>query len=230
VSNEVEKWFVEQKYQRPRFTQSYDYNKLVRDKIADVLIDTYEWNYWVTITFGYRPILSEVEDVLYKSNYRIDKRIVKKTDKSTMGPEERTDWILFPELGGRGLHYHGFIKLNVRPNFKTTSYEDELEWMRTAFTETLDKMNPLISTLTGGEKIDFRIYPRSERRLDNLKMVLYTLKEQVRGENREGFDRVSNIIVSRDDWKPSPISKRRSPDKLEEIPERPNKVSPFDFM
>lgn len=225
----VEDWLASQKYNRPRFSQSYDYNKLVRDRIANVLMERFDWDYWVTITFGYKPLLEEVEDVLYKTNYRIDRRIVKKTDKSVMSSQERSDWIMFPELSGRGLHYHGFIKLNVRPNLQS-SYEDEWQWMRTAFKDTLDKMNPLISTLKKGEKIDFRIYPRSSDNLENLKMVLYTLKEQVRGEQKDTFDRVSNIIVSRDDWKPSPISKRRSVNKLDVIPARPNQLSPFDLL
>ena len=101
-----------------RTGSSYKQNHYIRQHIADVLLHKFHWHYWVTFTFGYDPILEEIEDVLSKLHYRIDRRLVKQLgDNHFLTKDERSVWILFPELDKyhRHLHYHGFIRFNVRP-------------------------------------------------------------------------------------------------------------------
>ena len=192
----------------------------------EILLHKVQWQVVITVTFGYKPDLEEVEDILYKLHYRIDRRLVKHLEgKSFLTADERSEWILFPELGGgRGLHYHGFIKLNMNPNLGT-SYETEWYWMKAAFRDTLRKLNKYV---TNGNPLDFRIYERSCRWNDNLKMILYSLKEFCEGtthtELNNEFDRIAYTIISKDCWKPKPIYKHRGSNKVDRIPERPNKI------
>ena len=126
-----------------------------------------------------------------------------------MTPDERSVWILFPEIGSQGLHYHGFLKLNSKPNITGKGYSNEWDWMRSALRQNLDKLSSSITTLRGNEKLDFKLYNRSYRNLDN-------------GKN--DFDRFNSTIISPDDWKPIlPIYQRRTPNKIDELPLRPNK-------
>ena len=62
----VEDWLASQKYNRPRFSQSYDYNKLLRDRIANVLMERFDWDYWVTITFGFCLLIVYSSGILYR--------------------------------------------------------------------------------------------------------------------------------------------------------------------
>ena len=43
---------------------SYEQNHLVRQHITDYLLHKFDWQFWVTFTFGYNPQLDEVLDVL----------------------------------------------------------------------------------------------------------------------------------------------------------------------
>jgi hypothetical protein len=91
--------------------------------LKNILLNQFHWNYWVNFTFGYRPDLDEVEDILYNLHYKLDRRLIKHVpQKNTLSVEERIEWFLFPELKGRGLHYHCFFKFNVKPT--VTSYKD----------------------------------------------------------------------------------------------------------
>ncbi len=208
---------------------AYKQNCYIREHLTDVLLHQFGWQYWVTFTFGYKPDLDEVENVLYNLHYRFDRRLVKHTPlKNSLQRDERSEWILFPELQDRGLHYHGFIKLNVHPKIGA-GYEDEWNWVRYALNQNLQGLKHLLST----QEADFKLYNRSHRNQDNLKMILYSLKEFGRGASHTDqdptFDRFAHTIVSYTDWKPSPIWKHRSPNKVDNIPPRPNKLGVFDL-
>ena len=137
-----------------------------------------------------------------------------------MYEEERSEWVMFPEVGSQGLHYHGFIRLGLNPTLRD-GYKSEWDWMRTAFDQTLSKMNGMISTLDG-RKLErgFKLVGRSVRGLDNLKMIIYSMKEY----GREDFDRFNYTIFSTPDWKPSLLNRRRQQKKFSSIPQRPNKI------
>ena len=201
------------------------HNEMIRNHLIDVLENKFCWDYWITITFGYNPDLEEVEDILYKLHHRIDLRILKhRPDTRVMNSEDRSEWIMFPELKGRGLHYHGFIKLNTKPFFKEKTYENEWSWMRTAFNDTLKDLNMYLST---GGFMEFRLFERKWRWKDDLKMIIYSMKEFCEGtthyELNNDFDRIAYTIISRDCWKPTPLHKGKSPTKIDRIPVRPNK-------
>ena len=195
----------------------YKQNQYIRQHLAKILLHDFKWNFWVTFTFGYKPDLEEVEDILYKLHYRIDRRLVKHLEgKSFLTANERSEWILFPELGGRGLHYHGFIKFNVRPN-NQNSYFREWHWLDSALKNTLPKLEHLLSNES---RIGFKHYDRRWSSLDQLKAIIYSLKEYGKDPNR--FDRFAYTIVSALDWKPKPINQHRSTNKIDEIEVRPN--------
>ena len=205
---------------RLKTTDGYKQNHLIRQHLADFLMDRFDWNYWVTFTFGFRPDMDEVEDVLFLMHERFDNRLLKhNTGKSMLSPKERSKWIMIPEIGNRGLHYHSFLNLVVHPNLGQ-SYEDEWKWVQVALKQTLDKLNPYLSNLGHGEQIGFRIYNRSLRTEDNLKMILYSMKEY----GRKDFDRFAYTIISNMDWKPTPIFRRKTPTKLSDQRTRPNKI------
>ncbi len=221
-----DKWFRSQKSSRTnqlyKQTKRHEQDQLIKDMLVDVLLNKFAWDYWVTFTFGYKPYLEEVEDVLYELHKRIDRRILKHSpNKSIMFADERSEWFLIPELQDRGLHYHGFIKLNINPNI--ISYEDEWSWMVSAFKQNLDKFNSWITTLEKGRSLSkgFRIYQRSRRRIDDLKEILYSLKEY---STLDGFDRFLYTIISHIDWKPTQISQHRTPNKIPDRSDRPNKI------
>ena len=206
---------------------SYLQNCYIRDHLTDYILDKFKWQYWVTFTFGYKPDLEEVEDVLYKLHYRMDRRLIKHIPQQTsLSTAERTEWFLLPELGGRGLHYHGFIKMNVRPTVGT--YQNEWKWMRAGFSQNIDELQNHLSSGV----IDFDLRSRSIRQLDNAKMIVYSMKEFGKGasdyDQSPDFDRFANTIVSHTDWKPSPLYQHRSPNKTNNIPQRPNKQGFFD--
>lgn len=208
-----------------RTRSSRKHNEMIRNHLIDVLMNKFPWDYWVTITFGYKPDLEEVEDILHKLHHRVDLRILKhRPDTRVMKTEDRSEWIMFPELKGRGLHYHGFIKLNMNPFFKKKTYENEWSWMRTAFDNTLKDLNMYLST---GGFIEFRLFERKWRNKDDLKMIIYSMKEFCEGtshyELNTDFDRVAYTIISRDCWKPSVLYKGKSPTKIDNIPTRPNR-------
>ena len=151
---------------------SYLQNCYIRDHLTDYILDKFKWQYWVTFTFGYKPDLDEVEDILYKLHYRLDRRLIKHIpQKTSLESNERTEWFLFPELGGRGLHYHGFLKFNVNPVVK--SYNDEWCWLRSALEQNLKGLE---KTLSNNGTITFDLYNRGIRRLDKLKMILYSFR------------------------------------------------------
>ena len=215
---------------------AYKQNAFIRDYLAGILEGTsstyknFDWNYWITITMGNNPSLSEAEDILYKANYSIDNRMLKHSGKSVMTTDERSEWILFPEKNSsNGLHYHGFIKLNVKPNLGR-SYENEWLWMFAAFKNTFKSLNKF---LTNQGRIGFRIYERGFRTEDRLKMIFYSMKELGYSTDKfdldPKFDRFSNTIISALDWKPSQLNRSRAVTKTENIPPRQNKIGALGF-
>ena len=75
---------------------SYKQNNYIREHLKDLLLHQFEWQYWVTFTFGYKPDLDEVEDILYKLHYRLDRRLIKHIpQKTSLESNERTEWFLF---------------------------------------------------------------------------------------------------------------------------------------
>jgi len=210
---------------------SYKQNKQIREHVSSILLGTnpvyaFPWDYWITITFGYDPSLSECEDVLYRAHLRFDTRVLKHCkDRSVINDKERSRWLLFPEIDSdRKLHYHGFIKLLVKPNLGT-SYENEWFWLRAAFKDTFKVLNRYLSN---GAKIDFRFYKNGKRVRDRLKIVLYSTKELTKGSTHQdidpNFDRFAHLIISDLDWKPSPLRRHKLITKVEHLPERPNKI------
>lgn len=202
----------------------------VRKKwMADTIWNNFEWDYWVTFTFGYNPDLEEVEDILYKLHYRLDRRILKhRKDVSTLHPKDRSEWILFPHIdGGRGLHYHGFVKLNTRPHIG--SYDTEWVWMKSALDDTCKKLDSLLSN---NGKIGTRFYERGRSDLDDLRTVLYSLNNFTKSKPNTpypNFDPFLYSILSHVDWKPSYLNKH-SRNKIHDIPPRPNKFGLFDSV
>jgi len=178
----------------------------------------------VTFTFGFDPDLSEVQDVLYKLHHRIDQRILKHTpDMSVMSQDERSKWILFPEYAHRGLHYHGFIKINTHPNLGK-SYPTEWWWLDSALKNQTEKMSVMLSN---GCTIHFKHYEKGWRTKDRLQMILYSMKEYGKGASHYDQDpvqdRFSHTIVSWTDWKIAPLWKHGR-NKLDDIPPRPDRV------
>jgi hypothetical protein len=209
---------------------SYAHNGFIKEHLASILEGTSEryafyWDYWITITMGRNPSVELAEDILYKTHHRIDNRILKHSGKSVMTRDERSEWIMFPEKeSGNGLHWHGFIKLNVKPNLGN-AYENEWMWMKTAFENTLSKFDDLIES---PYRIGFRITERRVRTSDRLKMVFYTMKELGSRDTfhdiDHDFDNFAHLIISKKHWKTGPLHRSRSATKLEDIPVRPNKV------
>ena len=140
-----------------------------------------------------------------------------------MQPEDRSRWILFPEYATRGLHYHGFMQINTRPNLGR-SYQTEWEWLGSALRNQTEKLNVMLSN---NGVIHFKHYDRGWRTKDRLQMILYSMKEYGKGasdfDQDPTQDRFSHTIISWTDWKISPLWKHGR-NKIEDIPSRPDKV------
>ena len=96
--------------------------------------------------------------------------------------------------------------------------------MKSALNNTIPKLEVF---LTDGGPIEYKHYDRRWSSLDDLKAILYSLKEYGSGASHfdqdPTFDRFAYTIVSRDDWNPQPINQHRSTNKVTNIPQRPNK-------
>ena len=55
---------------------SYKQNCYIREHLTDLILYQFAWRYWVTFTFGSKPDLDEVEDVLSILHYRSARRFV----------------------------------------------------------------------------------------------------------------------------------------------------------
>ena len=157
---------------------------------------------------------------------RFDTRLLKHIPgKPSLTSKERSEWVHIPETGDGGLHYHSFLNLKVQPNIGK-SYRDQYgrpnrwEWIRVALKQTLSKLDSKITTLKRNEKIGFRIFNRSIRNQDNIKMILYSMKQY----REKDFDRFLYTIISALDWKRTPIVQRRDATKIENLRVRPNKI------
>lgn len=202
---------------------SYKQNHLIRQHLTDWLLNKFPWDFWVTFTFGFDPDLDEVLDLLHDLHHRVDTRLLKHSDLPMMNVKDRSKWILFPEYKGRGLHYHGFLQLNTRPNLGN-AYRSEWHWMDAALRNILEGWE---HRLSNGGPITHEHYDRGWRTRDMLKMILYSMKEYGKGsshfDQNPSQDRFAYTVVSWTDWKISPI-KRRSRNRKNETPVRPDKV------
>lgn len=204
---------------------SYKQNDLIRQHLVDWLLHKFQWNFWVTFTFGHNPDLNEVLDLLHDLHHRMDQRLLKHSDLARMNPENRSKWILFPEYKGRGLHYHGFIQLNTKP-FLGAGYRSEWHWMDAAFRNILEGKG-FSSRLSNGGPVTYSHFDKGWRTKDMLKMILYSMKEYGKGASHTdqdpSQDRFAYTVISWTDWKISPIQ-RRSRNRKNETPVRPDKV------
>ena len=192
----------------------------VRQFLAQYILEEMNYQYWITFTFGYKPYMEEVEDVLFLLYERFDTRLLKHIGgKDVLSSKERSEWIHIPEVDKNGLHYHSFLNLKVKPTIGR-GYENEWDWCRVAIKQTLSKLQSKITTLRKYDKIDFRIYNRTIRNEENIKMVIYSLKQY----RKNDFDRFLYTIISHLDWKPTPISQRKDATKIENLRSRPNKI------
>ena len=144
-----------------------------------------------------------------------------------MSHKERSEWILVPETSNKiGLHYHGFIKLNARPNLGN-AYRSEWFWMKAAFDNTLKKINKDYKEYKLGAWIVERSHPQSR----DAQKVFYTLKQLATNNDKQmglSFDPFAYLIMSVD-WKPSQLHQHRSITKLSAIPPRRNKQFETDL-
>ena len=115
-----------------------------------------------------------------------------------------------PEYGYHGLHYHGFIQLKVRPNLQ--QYDTEWKWMKSALSQTFTILE---SYLSNSGKTDVKFYQRSYAKEDDVRRIIYSLKEYGTGASRYDQDpmanRFSQTIVTWIDWEDTahtPLTKR----------------------
>ena len=219
---DIEQYIANQDNSRNHFLKTndgYKQNNLIKRHLTDYLMNYFDWNYWVTFTFGHRPNLDEVEDILYILHRRIDHRLLTHLKhKTSLEKDERSNWILLPEIGSLGLHYHGFINLKLKPNIGN-GYSNVYKWLDYAIEQNLNKLQHKCTSLQPHENLSFKLCGRTNRSIDNLKMILYSMKEF----NKSGIDRFGYTILSNMDWKPSPIYQYRTPKGIDKVPLRPNK-------
>lgn len=193
----------------------------IRQHVAKVIGNDFQWGYWVVITLGHNPDVIEAEDCLSKLAYRLDRRLIKHTqEKVCLNKEDRTEWICLPEKQNLGVHYNCFLKFNVSPCIGT-SYESEREWLEVALRNNLDVLIPHFPSLGKGKPSVF-VRERSRDRVEGIRQVLYSSKEFQVGTRHNDidptFDRFERILISAIHWKNIPIHKHRSPNKVETIP------------
>lgn len=195
--------------------------ELIREHIADFMVNHFQWNYWVVVTFGYKPDPIEAEECLSKLAYRLDRRLIKHTRSTTcLSPKKRTEWVCFPEVQSLGVHYNCFLKFYVSPHIGT-SYDSERQWIEVALQNNLETLASHFPTIGQG-KPSVLVRERTRQRALDIAEVLYSMKEFQRGVSHNDidptFDRFERIVISKYHWKNVPIHKHRSPNKVEHIP------------
>ena len=179
-----------------------------RYALVDNLLNEYEWDYWVVITFGYHPHELDVEQILQDAHYRFDRWLLTNNKLTAMNIDKRSRWLCLPEKGSENkIHYNCFFDLKVQPNVKT--YGNEWNSIRIALKQTLKSLQKVYKCT-----IDFEVYER-RRRKDALKVAIYSTKEMRSGwkDENNGEDHFANFIRSWKDWQVKPINKR-SPKKI----------------
>jgi len=180
----------------------------VRNALIDDLVETYEWQYWLVVTFGQKPDKSLVEDILEMTHYRIDRWLMTNNKLDYLSIADRSRWVCLPEKGQhKHLHYNCFLDFKLKPNIKT--YGDEWNGIRVALTQTFKSIQKQLDC----QQIDFKLYDK-KRKKTALKTAIYSTKEMTSNfinENEE--DHFASYIRSWQDWNIAPLNKR-SPIKL----------------
>ena len=216
ISGSTYKEQLKLKTNSSRLNQHY-----IRQHLGKVIVNTFQWQYWVVVTFGYKPDASECEDCLSKLAYRLDRRLIKQVkDRVCLYPEDRTEWICIPEVQNVGIHYNCFVKFNVSPCIGN-GYESEKHWVEVALKNNLETLSSHFPSLGRGKPTVF-VRERTRDRTEALKQFFYSAKEFQRGVSHNdidpSFDRFERTLISREHWKNIPIHRHRTPNKVEHIP------------
>ena len=185
----------------------------VRYSLVDFLVNKWNWQYWIVVTFGYKPQKHEVEDTLRASHYHLDRWLLTNRKLDTMSVDVRSELVCLPERGSEGhLHYNCFLRFKLAPDAKT--YGNRWNAVRVALKQIFKKLekgfNPSIT-------IDFELYDK-RRKTDALLTAMYSTKEMRQDwikENKDE-DHFANAMISWLDWQVVPINKR-SPKKLQPL-------------
>ncbi len=186
-----------------------------RYALVDDLVESFEWQYWVVITFGYNPQKHKVDEVLYNSHHRFDRWLLTNRKLQRMSINERSRWVCLPEKGKEGhLHYNCFLQLNIMPEVKT--YNDEWNAVRNGLKTTFKSLEKAYK----GISISFSLHNRRSKK-NALKLAMYStkemrteyIKEQSSIERQIGADHFANFIRSWKDWNVQPLNKR-TPKKI----------------
>jgi len=185
----------------------------VRYSLVDFLVNKWTWQYWIVVTFGYKPQKYEVEETLRASHYHLDRWLLTNRKLDTMPVDVRSELVCLPEKGSEGhLHYNCFLKFKLAPDAKT--YGTRWNAVRVAFNQIFKKLekgfNPKIN-------IAFELYDK-RRKADALLTAMYSTKEMRQGwiQDNKGEDHFANALISWLDWQVVPINKR-SPKKLQSL-------------
>lgn len=181
----------------------------IRYALIDNLVESFDWQYWLVITYGYNPHKSDAEKILELTHYRFDRWIMTNNKRESLSIDERSRWVCLPEKGSDGhLHHNCFLNLKCFPNAKT--YGDEWNAIRVALKQCFKSIQKEFK----GANIDFRLYERKKRK-DALKQAVYSTKEmRSRWMNdNHNEDHFANYIRSWADWQVKPMNKR-SPKKI----------------
>ena len=193
------------------------HQSMCRYALVDNLTNTFDWQYWTVITFGYFPQKSVLEQILSNAHYRFDRWLMTNNKLEYLSVAQRSKWVCLPEKGDNGhLHYNCFMNLNLFPDAKT--YGTEWNSLRIALKQTLKNLESVYNV----RPIDFKIFERKKCKKDTLQRAIYSTKEMRQKwiDEHYGQDHFADFIRSWKDWQIKPITKR-SPVKLK-YEERPS--------
>jgi len=187
------------------------HQQLCRNALIDNLVNDFEWQYWLVITFGYYPEKNVVEDTLEGSHYRFDRWLMTNSELDYLSVAERSKWVCLPEKGEQGhLHYNCFLNLPLQPNVKT--YGSKWNGIRVALNQTFRSIEKQMKC----PAINFNLYERGKNK-NALKKAVYSTKEMTAEwtDENNNEDHFASFIRSWTDWHISPMSKR-SPLKIKQ--------------
>ena len=192
---------------------------LCRYSLVDNLVYDFPYDYWIVITFGYRPHKDDVEVVLSNAHYRIDRWLLTNLKLRTMTIDQRSKWVCLPEYGNdKHLHYNCFIQLGERPNVTHIGRNgNPSEWL--TLKNTFKTTFKAICKMMGWNEhtIQFRLYERRDNK-DALRTAMYSTKEmRCSYIDENGIDHFADYIRSWEDWNISPIN-FKSPKHLKRVP------------
>jgi hypothetical protein len=175
----------------------------VRYTLVKYLTETFPWQYWMVVTFGFKPSKEEVEDTMYASHYFFDRWLLTNNKLNHINGDKRSRWILLPELGSGGhLHFNCFLDLKIRPEVKT--YKSEWHAVDATFKNIFKKLKKGLSKGSINHQITERKYL-----INDLRQAIYSTKEMRYGFINQGMqDHFANLILSWKDWVVKPINRR----------------------